>query len=48
MMVMLDLSEEILPRLRAEAEHRQLSVNALIEEMQNHCQSTQNHQQSGN
>lgn len=33
MTVTLDLSEEILTRLRAEAERRQLSVDALIEEM---------------
>ena len=33
MTVTLDLSEKILTRLRAEAERRQLSVDALIEEM---------------
>ena len=33
MTVTLDLSEEVLTLLRAEAERRQLSVDALIEEM---------------
>ena len=33
MTVTLDLSEEVLARLQAEAERRQLSVDALIEEM---------------
>ena len=33
MTVTLDLSDEVLARLRAEAERRQLSMGALIEEM---------------
>lgn len=33
MTVTLELSEEVLARLRAEAERRQLSMDALIEEM---------------
>ncbi len=33
MTVTLDLSEEVLARLRAEAERRQLSMDALIEEL---------------
>ena len=33
MTVTLDLSEDVLARLRAEAERRQLSMDALIEEM---------------
>ena len=40
MTVTFDLSDEVLARLRAEAERRQLSMGALIEEMAESLPST--------